>query len=59
MITVTAASGGSSQGGPIQSGPIQTGRWNSRQRSSQPGSTGSDLTSANARASRFSPVSSV
>ena len=44
--TAIAFAGSSSQGGPTQSGPIQTGLWNSRHRSSQPGSIGCVETSA-------------
>jgi hypothetical protein len=38
-MTTAIASGDGSSRGPDQSSPIQIGRWNSRHRSSQPGST--------------------
>ena len=43
--TVRSPGGAGDHGGPIQSPPARTGRWNSFQRFSHPGTTGSERTS--------------
>ncbi len=48
ITTAGSPASGRSHGGPIQSPPTRAGRWNARQASSQPGSTGVTSTSANA-----------
>ena len=48
ITTAGSPGSGCSHGGPIQSPPARAGRWNARQASSQPGSTGVTSTSANA-----------